>query len=140
MAHQLSLSEAEVDVLKVLWDLGPATVRAVNGELAGRGRKWAYTTVATLLARMASKGCVASDSAVVPHVYRATVSRDEMLTRRLTAAADELCNGDAVPLVLALVQPHRFKPADLVRFQKLLDAAKQAEARGDQPDDRPGSR
>ncbi len=128
---QAGLSEAEVEVLKVLWDLGPATVRAVNGELAGRGRRWAYTTVSTLLLRLATKGCVASDSSVMPHVYRAIVSRDEMLARRLTAAADELCDGDAVPLVLALVQQHRFKPGDLARFQDLLDEARRAEAEAD---------
>ena len=133
MAQQPGLSEAEIEVLKVLWDLGPGTVRAVNGELARRGRRWAYTTVSTLLVRLASKGCVLSDSSVMPHVYRASVSRDEMLSRRLEAAADEFCDGDAVPLVLALVGKHRFKPGDLARFQDLLDAARQAEADGEQP-------
>ena len=128
MANQPGLSEAEVEVLKVLWDLGPAPVRAINAELAARGRSWAYTTVSTLLLRLTTKGCIASDSSAVPHVYRATVSRDEMLARRLAAAADELCDGDAVPLVLALVQKHRFKPDELARFQSLLDAAKAAEA------------
>ena len=128
MASQQGLSEAEVEVLKVLWDLGPSPVRAVNGELAARGRRWAYTTVSTLLLRLATKGCVASDSSAVPHVYRATVSRDDLLGRRLREAADELCDGDAVPLVLALVQKHRFTPDELARFQRLLDEAKSAEA------------
>ena len=130
MASQSGLSEAEVEVLKVLWDLGPAPVRAINRELAVRGRRWAYTTVSTLLARLTTKGCIASDSSTVPHVYRATVTRDEMLARRLADAADELCDGDAVPLVLALVRKHRFTPAELARFQGLLDEAKRAEADG----------
>jgi BlaI family penicillinase repressor len=124
MASQPGLSEAEIEVLKVLWDLGPSPVRAVNRELAARGRRWAYTTVSTLLLRLATKGCVASDSSAVPHVYRATVSRDELVDRRLREAAEELCDGDTVPLVLALVQKHRFKPEELARFQRLLDEAK----------------
>src|SRR5438270_2202025 len=128
MASQPGLSEAEIEVLKVLWDLGPSPVRAVNRELAARGRRWAYTTVSTLLLRLATKGCVASDSSAVPHVYRATVSREELLGRRLREAADELCGGDAVPLVLALVQKHRFKPEELARFQRLLDEARAAES------------
>jgi BlaI family penicillinase repressor len=128
MASQAGLSEAEIEVLKVLWDLGPSPVRAVNRELADRGRRWAYTTVSTLLMRLATKECVASDSSAVPHVYRATVSRDELLGRRLREAADELCGGDAVPLVLALVQKHRFKPEELARFPRLLDEARAAEA------------
>jgi BlaI family penicillinase repressor len=131
MANQPGLSEAEVEVLKVLWDLGPSAVRAVNGELALRGRQWAYTTVSTLLLRLSTKGCVTSDSSSVPHVYRATVSREELVGRRLREAADELCDGDAVPLVMALVQKHRFKPDELARFQRLLD-----EARASEPENR----
>jgi len=132
MANQPGLSEAEIEVLKVLWDLGPATVRAVNRELAARGRKWAYTTVSTLLLRLATKGCIGSDSSAVPHIYHATITRDELLVRRLAEAADELCDGDAVPLVLALVRKHRFKPAELARFQSLLDEAREAEVKGEE--------
>jgi predicted transcriptional regulator len=124
MANKAGLSEAEVEVLKVLWDLGPSPVRAINRELSGRGRRWAYTTVSTLLLRLSTKGCVASDASEVPHVYRATVSRDELVGRRLREAADELCDGDAAPLVLALVQKHRFTDEELARFRRLLDEAR----------------
>ena len=124
MANKASLSEAEVDVLKVLWDLGPAPVRAINRELAARGRSWAYTTVSTLLLRLTTKGCVASDSSEIPHVYRAVVSREEMLERCLRDAADEFCGGEAAPLVLALVQRHRFTAEELEGFQRLLDEAR----------------
>jgi BlaI family transcriptional regulator, penicillinase repressor len=124
MANKAGLSEAEVEVLKVLWDLGPAPVRAINRALAARGRSWAYTTVSTLLLRLSTKGCVASDASEVPHVYRATVSRDDLLGRRLREAADELCDGDAAPLVLALVQEHRFTAEELARFRRLLDDAR----------------
>jgi BlaI family transcriptional regulator, penicillinase repressor len=124
VANKAGLSEAEVDVLKVLWDVGPGPVRAINGELAARGRHWAYTTVSTLLLRLATKGCVASDSSEVPHVYRAVVSREEMLGRRLQDAADQLCDGLAAPLVLALVQRHQFTPDELAGFQRLLDEAR----------------
>lgn len=123
MASKPGLSEAEMEVLKVLWDIGPATVRAINRELSGRGRSWAYTTVATLLQRLAAKGFVSSSAAEFAHVYGALVSREELLDRRLRDAADELCNGDAAPLVLALVQGHRFTPEELARFRCLLDEA-----------------
>ena len=139
MANKAGLSEAEVDVLKVLWDLGPSPVRAINRELAARGRRWAYTTVSTLLLRLATKGCVASDSTEVPHVYRAAVSREEMLERRLRDAADELCDGEAAPLVLTLVQRHRFTPEELERFQRLLDEAR-AEAESGPPPSSSGRR
>jgi BlaI family transcriptional regulator, penicillinase repressor len=123
MTNQPGLSEAEREVLRVLWDHGPRTVREINEVLKHRGRRWAYTTVATLLQRLGVKQYVASDPSAVPHVYRAVVTRDEMLERRLQEAADELCDGRAAPLVLALVQGNRFSADELVRLRRLLDEA-----------------
>jgi BlaI family transcriptional regulator, penicillinase repressor len=123
MANQPGLSEAEREVLRVLWDHGPRTVREINDVLKHRGRLWAYTTVATLLQRLAVKQYVVSDPSSVPHVYRAVVTRDEMLERRLQEAADELCDGRAAPLVLALVQGNRFSADELARLRRLLDEA-----------------
>jgi predicted transcriptional regulator len=123
MGVQPGLSESEREVLKVLWDHGPGTVRAINEVLASRGRRWAYTTVATLLQRLGAKQYVASDPSDVPHVYRAVVTRDELLERRLQDAANELCDGRAAPLVLALVQGGRFSAEELARLRRLLDEA-----------------
>jgi predicted transcriptional regulator len=123
MGNQPGLSDSEREVLRVLWDRGPGTVREIKDTLTGRGRRWAYTTVATLLQRLAAKQYVASDPSTVPHVYRAAVSRDELLERRLRDAADELCDGRAAPLVLALVQGGRFSPEELARLRRMLDQA-----------------
>lgn len=125
MASQTGLSDAERDVLRVLWERGPGTVREIRESLGGRGRSWAYTTVATLLQRLQVKQYVAAESSVVPHVYRATVSREELLDRRLKDAAEELCDGEVAPLLLALVQGNRFTPEDLARFRRLIDSASQ---------------
>src|SRR4051812_21023545 len=121
MAEHPGLSEAEMEVLKALWGHGPATVRQLNGVLGGRGRRWAYTTVLTLLQRLQAKGYAASEAAGVAHVFRATVSRDQLVERRLKDTADELCDGSAAPLLLALVQGNRFSPRELARFRRLLD-------------------
>jgi BlaI family penicillinase repressor len=123
MANQAGLSDAEREVLKVLWDHGDGTVREINEVLQHRGRQWAYTTVSTLLLRLAVKKYVASDPSAVPHVYRALVSRDELLDRRLKDAAEEFCDGRAAPLVLALVQGNRFSAEEVERLRRLLDEA-----------------
>jgi predicted transcriptional regulator len=91
--------------------------------LAGRGRRWAYTTVATLLQRLQTKHYVVVDSSVVPHVYQAVVTREQLVDRRLKEAAEELCDGRAAPLILALVQGNRFSAAELARLRRLLDDA-----------------
>jgi predicted transcriptional regulator len=79
--------------------------------------------VATLLQRLSAKQYAASDPSVVPHVFRAAVTRDELLERRLRDAADELCGGRSAPLVLALVQAGRFSAGELARMRSLLDQA-----------------
>ena len=119
--NQADLSDAELEVLKALWDHGPGTVRAINGALLGQGRRWAYTTVLTLLQRLQAKGCVTSETSGVAHVFHASASRDELLQARLRTLADQLCEGTSAPLMLALVQGHRFSAEEIARFRQLLD-------------------
>jgi predicted transcriptional regulator len=120
---QPALSDAEREVMKALWDHGPGTVRQINEVLDRRGRKWAYTTVLTLLQRLQAKGCVASETGAVAHVFRAIATREELLDLRLKDLADELCEGAPAPLVLALVKGRRFSPEEIARFRRLLDQA-----------------
>ena len=68
-ARPSPISEAELDVLKTLWDLGPSTVRAVNTALRRGDRRWAYTTVLTLLQRLEAKGYTRSDKTRPAHVF-----------------------------------------------------------------------
>jgi predicted transcriptional regulator len=116
-----SISETEMAVLKALWERDQGTVREMQSYLRDQGRNWAYTTVQTLLNRLEQKGFVASDKSNLAHVYRATVSRDQLLQQRLLDLADELCEGTASPLVLALVEGSKFTPEEIDQFRKLLD-------------------
>ena len=132
-----SLSDSELLVLKVLWDRGSGTVREVNAELSRRGRRWAYTTVQTLLSRLQQKGCVASDKEDVAHTYRPTVSRHELLQQRLDELETELCGGLSTPLVHALVSGKHFTAEEIAHFRRLLD---ELEADGERTKKRPGPR
>lgn len=119
-----NVSDAELDVLKVLWELGPCTVRDVEARLKRRKRRWAYTTLLTLLTRLRDKGCVASektDKAGAAHLFRSAVSREQLLRSGLAGLADRMCDGTASPLVHALVQGQRFSPEEISYFRKLLD-------------------
>lgn len=118
---QTPVSETELEVLKVLWDIGSGTVREINEVLKLRKRRWAYTTVLTLLTRLQAKGYVEAEKSAVAHVFRASVSREELLRQRLSGLAEELCEGTATPLVHALVQGHRFSSEEIEGFRRLLD-------------------
>ena len=124
------VSDAELDVLKVLWEHGPGTVRDVEGRLRQRSRRWAYNTVLTLLSRLRDKGHVASDkpeAGGAALVFRAAVSRDELLRHGLTDLADRICDGTASPLVHALVQGRQLSPDDIADLRKLLDEMERKE-------------
>lgn len=118
-----AISQAELEVMKTLWDKGPNTVRGVAETLEGRGFAWAYTTVQTMLKRLEEKGAVQKETGGHAHVFRAALSRDELVGRRLSDLAEELCEGAASPLVHALVSQHRFTPEEIRRFRSLLDKA-----------------
>jgi BlaI family penicillinase repressor len=116
-----TVSDAELDVLKVLWEHGPGTVREVEARLRGRKRRWAYTTVLTLLSRLREKKCVAADTGAAAHVFRSIISRHQLLADGLTDLADRICDGTASPLVHALVQGRRLTRGDIADLRKLLD-------------------
>lgn len=115
------VSDAELEVLKVLWAAGPATVRDVAAALRRQRRRLAYNTVLTLLSRLREKGYVAADRRDTAHMFRALVTRDELLGSSLAALADRICDGTASPLVHALVRGQRFSPDEIKHFRKLLD-------------------
>jgi BlaI family penicillinase repressor len=135
--RQYSIGEAELEVLKVLWEHGAGTVRQINARLEPRGHQWAYTTVQTMLHRLQGKGCVKSgrgDQGGVAHVFEATVTRDRLLSQRLRDLANQLCDGTASPLLLALVEGQRFTSEDIRHFRKLLDQLEKPNSQ------KPGSR
>jgi predicted transcriptional regulator len=115
------VSDAELDVLKVLWEAGPSTVRDVAAALRRRRRRLAYNTVLTLLSRLREKGYVAADRSEAAHVFRAIVTRDELVGFSLAALVDRVCDGAASPLVHALVRNQRFSAEEIAHFRKLLD-------------------
>src|SRR4051794_36835803 len=111
--ERLGVSESEFDVLRVLWDQGPQTVRQVGEVLGTRGRRWAYTTVSTLLQRLVTKRAAKCRAEGPAHVFEAAVTRDELLRDGAKALTDQLCDGAAAPLVLALVQQHKFTAEEI---------------------------
>jgi predicted transcriptional regulator len=112
---------AEMDVLRVLWRLGSGTVREVMDELGRRGRRLAYTTVLTLLGRLERKACVARNKKEgLADVYRPRISRERVTADRLGALVEQLGDGQALPLVLQLVQTHKLSTDDIRHLRRLL--------------------
>lgn len=120
-SRDYELGDAELEVLKVLWDHGPGNVRHVLEKLQERGRSVAYTTVQTFLTRLEQKGCVKSDRSDLAYVYRTVVSRERVTRSRLSSLLEQLYDGAAGPLVLQLVRTQRLTPDEIDELQKLIE-------------------
>jgi BlaI family transcriptional regulator, penicillinase repressor len=119
-AHLPELGDAELEVLKALWDAGPGTVRQVLQHLHDRGRRVAYTTVLTVLSRLEQKGYVASDKSGLAYIYKPRVSRQKVVGSRLKAVVEQLYDGAAAPLVLHLMESQRFTTEEIEQLQRLI--------------------
>lgn len=115
------LGDAELEVLKVLWERGPMTVREVLGVLEPAGHDWAYTTVLTMMTRLEAKGVVSSNKSGQAYVYRPKVSRERVTRDRLQGLIEQLFNGTPGSLVLQLMQSERFSPQELAEFRSLIE-------------------
>jgi predicted transcriptional regulator len=96
---------AELEILRVLWDRGPSTVREVHDTLYaddGAG----YTTALKLMQIMHAKGLVERDDSQRAHVYRAAINKQRTQKRYLTDMARRLFNGSTPQMVLHALGSH----------------------------------
>jgi predicted transcriptional regulator len=115
------LTAAEFDIMKVLWRLERGTVADVRAEHTRLLESdLAYTTVMTLLGRLAAKGAVKVDRARQPFVYRPAFRRDSVVRERLKQFIDSVFDGEAESLVLRLVEDESLSRDELRRIQKRL--------------------
>ncbi len=115
------VSPKELEVLKVLWDQGPATIRRITDELYPGGGPSKYATVQTLLERLEEDGYVRRDRAEPAHVFTAAVDRDGLIGRRLRALAQQLCDGSLTPLLTHLVRNRKLSARERRELRSLID-------------------
>jgi predicted transcriptional regulator len=113
----------ELEILKVLWEQGPCSVRAVHRHLA-RHEDLAYNTVQTLLRIMEDKGLVEHHVEGRTFIYRPCFSREDSAVRFL----DRVFDGAAAQLVLSLLRAERIPPDELDQMQAMIAAARRKKA------------
>jgi predicted transcriptional regulator len=118
MADPRRPTDAEVAILRVLWDRGPSTVREVA---AAMGRENAYTTVLKLLQIMGEKGLVRRDESALAHVYEAAYSEEQTQKQIVTDLLARVFDGSAGKLALRALASGKASPAELAEIRKLID-------------------
>jgi predicted transcriptional regulator len=115
------VTDAELGVLQILWDGGPAAIRRITDALYPEGGVAHYATVQKLLDRLEAKGYVRRDRSASVHVFAAAVGRDELIGRRLKTLADKLCGGSLTPILSHLLQSRPLSPEERRSLRELID-------------------
>ena len=115
----LEPTKSELEILQVLWELGPSTVRDVNNELL-KQKDVNYTTTLKFMQIMSDKGLLQRDESQMKHVYR--VAEDEQKTKAhlLDKFVDSMYKGSASKLVMQLIGNKKTSAQELQEIKDLL--------------------
>ena len=114
------LTETELEIMHVVWELGDATVRQVHDVLAAR-RPVAYTTVMTMLGLLAKKGHLKREESGKAFVYRPAYAKGRVVSKMLDDFVTRVFHGSARPLVLALLKDRKISRRDLDEIARLAE-------------------
>ena len=125
MAEQpLPLADAELAVMRLLWDHEQLTAREIREPLYPDETPSNHGTVQKLLQRLEQKGYVARDRSQFVHLFRAEVSRRQYAGGQLESLADKLTDGSLVPFLTHLMEARKISAKERREIRKLLDGHK----------------
>ena len=117
---------SELEILRVLWERGPSTVREVQ-EVLERDRPMGYTTALKLLQIMAEKNLVSRDEAARAHVYSARVPEQQTQRQLVGDLLDRAFGGSALKLVMHALSSRKASREELARIRELVDRMERGE-------------
>ena len=114
-------TKSELEILKVLWESGPSTVRTVNDKLNEKTRSVQYTSTLKLMQIMHEKGMLNRDDSSMKHVYSPVEGEEKTKSHLLARFVDSMYNGSASSLVMQLLGNRKTSAAELKAIKELLD-------------------
>ena len=118
-------TDAELAILRVLWERGPSTVRQVHEILVSRVGPTAYTTALKLLQIMTEKGLVRRDDTDRTHVYMPRLTEEQTQRQLVRDLLDRAFGGSASKLVMQALHARRSTPEELGEIRKLIEARRE---------------
>jgi len=113
-------TDAEMEILNVLWQLEPATVRQIHEHLT-RTKQAQYTTTLKQLQVMTEKGLVVRDESERSHVYRAAVPRNQVQRQMTTHLIDRVFGGSARGMLMEALGAKNVSKKDLAELRQMID-------------------
>jgi predicted transcriptional regulator len=121
MARRPRPTDGELEILRVLWRTGPATVRDVHDQLARSKPSIGYTTVLKLLQILADKGLVNRDETSKAHIYRARIAQDQTQQQLVGDLLERVFGGSASRLVMQALSTKKASPQEIAEIRQMLD-------------------
>lgn len=121
----MSLSPAEWEVMKVLWESGPAAARDIHSRLPTENM-WATKTVKTMLSRLVAKGAVAYDQVGNSYLYRAAIDRDLATRREVQSVIGRLMSAASSPLLAHFIDEVELTDDEIRQLKRMLDAKRRS--------------
>jgi len=115
------LANAELAIMKLLWQEDRLTARHIREQLYPDEVKAQHGTVQRLLQRLEDKGYVNRDRSLPVHLFSAKISRQTYARSQLESLAAKLTGGSLTPLITYLVEDKKLTPKDLSRLRAILD-------------------
>jgi predicted transcriptional regulator len=113
-------TDAELDILRVLWERGACTVREVQ-EALNETKPTGYTTVLKLMQIMTDKGLVRRDEQQRAHVYEAQLPQEQTQRQLVSDLVERVFNGSASGLVMQALAGKKTSASELSEIRKILD-------------------
>lgn len=115
------VTDAELTVLKALWERGTSTIRELTDALYPGGGAAHYATVQKLLERLEAKACVKRRPRGRVNVYTASRGRKDLIEHRLRETAEKLCEGSMTPLLTHLMGSVKLSRDQIAELRRLVD-------------------
>jgi len=113
-------TEGELELLQVLWGLGPSTVREIHEALSG-DKQTGYTTTLKILQKMTDKGLVRRDESCRSHVYEPAIGAEQTQRQLAGDLLKRAFGGSAARLVVAALGAKKASKRELAEIRRLLD-------------------
>ncbi|NUO00231.1 MAG: BlaI/MecI/CopY family transcriptional regulator [Saprospiraceae bacterium] len=114
-------TKAELDILQILWEDGPSTVRAVNEKLNAQKKAVQYTSTLKQMQLMVEKGMLLRDESSMKHVYSAAIGEQPTKSALLDRFVDTMYKGSPSSLMMQLLGNKKTSKTELDAIRNLLD-------------------
>ena len=114
------LTEVELQLMNVVWSLGSCTIKEVQNEI-NKNRELAYTSIATIMKILETKGIIKSIKDDKAHIYSSLISKEVYEAQSLEHLAQNLFHNDPSMMVMRLLNDSNISKKDLEAIRKVLD-------------------